>query len=50
MKTYRFRIHVEGIGVLEEVMASYTPADAQRAIEAKYSPRRVIVYTVVQVA
>ena len=50
MNTYRFRVHVEGIGVVEETVSAYTPADAQRAIEQRYRPAKVTVYTFVKVS
>ena len=45
MNSYRFKVHVEGIGVVMETVSAYTPADAQRLIESRYAPRRVTVYT-----
>jgi hypothetical protein len=50
MHTYRFRVHVQGVGVIEEEVSAYTPLDAQRLIERRYAPAKVIVYTFVQVA
>lgn len=49
MNTYRFRIHVEGVGAIEETVSAHTPAGAQRSLEAKYAPRKVLVYTFVKV-
>jgi hypothetical protein len=48
--SYRFRVHVAGVGVVEEVISAYTPLDAQRAIEAKYRPAQVVVYTFTQLS
>lgn len=50
MNTYRLKVHVEGVGVVEEVVSAYTPLDAQRLIERRYAPARVIVYTFAKVS
>lgn len=49
MNTYLFRVHVAGVGVVEENVSAYTPADAQRLIEARYAPAKVVVYTFTKV-
>lgn len=45
MHTYLFRVHVEGVGVVEENVSAYTPLDAQRLIERRYAPAKVVLYT-----
>jgi hypothetical protein len=50
MNTYRFKVHVERIGVVEETVGAATPSDAERLIRARYSPLKVVVYTFVQVS
>ena len=50
MHTYRLKVHVEGVGVVEEVVSAYTPLDAQRLVERRYAPAKVILYTFTQVS
>ena len=45
MHTYLVRVHVEGVGVVEENVSAYTPLDAQRLIERRYAPAKVIMYS-----
>jgi hypothetical protein len=48
--TYRLKVHVEGVGVVEEVVTASTPLDAQHLIERRYAPAKVILYTFTQIS
>lgn len=50
MNTYVFKVHVSGVGVVEESVSAYTPLDAQHLIQARYAPATVTIYTFRQVS
>ena len=50
MHEFSVKVHVEGIGMVEEVVRAYTALDAQRLIERRYAPAKVIPYNVKQIS
>jgi len=50
MNTYRFKVHIDGVGVVEETVSAYSPLDAQHLIEARYAPARVVIYSFTKVS
>ena len=47
--TYSVRVHVAGIGVVEETVNAYSPVDALRLVERRYAPAKVIAYNIKQI-
>ena len=49
MHTYLVKVHVQGIGVVEESVRTYTSVDALRLIERRYAPAKVSPYNIKQI-
>ena len=50
MHVYQIKVRVEGVGVVEETVSSYSPVDAQRAVQSRYAPAQVIVLAIRQIS
>jgi len=50
VNTYVVKVHVEGVGMVEETIKTNSENDARLLIQARYRPAKVILYGVKKIS